>query len=197
MLSKEKLINYYLKDNKSAREIAQIFRVSENKVTYWLKKYKIPKRSISEAIYAKHNPQGDPFHVREAKNIEDAKLLGFGLGLYWGEGNKRNPNSIRLGNTDPGLIRKFLEFLIKILGIDKKKMRFGLQIFSDIKPQVALKYWLNELRPFKIGKDQFHKVIITPSRSLGTYREKSKYGVLMIYFCNIKLKKILDDMLPG
>ncbi len=197
MLLEDKLRNLYLGKNKSTNEIAQILKVSERKVHYWLHKYNIPKRSISEAIYVKHNPQGDPFHIKSIKTVEDSKLLGFGLGLYWGEGNKRNPNSIRLGNTNPSLIRKFLEFLIVILGINKNKLRFGLQIFSDIDPQGALNYWMNELETFKIKRNQFHKVIVTPSSVVGTYKEKSKYGVLTVYFCNIKLKKILDDMLPG
>ena len=197
MLPEDKLRNLYLGKNKSTNEIAQILKVSERKVHYWLHKYNIPKRSISEAIYVKHNPQGDPFHIKSIKTVEDSKLLGFGLGLYWGEGNRRNPNSIRLGNTNPSLIRKFLEFLIVILGINKNKLRFGLQIFSDISPQGALNYWMDELKTFKIKRDQFHKVIVTPSRAVGTYKEKSKYGVLTVYFCNIKLKKILDGMLPG
>jgi hypothetical protein len=123
--------------------------------------------------------------------------MGLGLGLYWGEGNQRNLNSIRLGNTDPRLVSKFLEFLIKVMGVDKSRLRFGLQIFSDVKPQMALQYWLNSLRPFRIKKHQFFKVVVTPSKSPGTYKEKSKYGVLTVYFCNVKLKKILDSMLPG
>jgi len=34
--------------------------------------------------------------------------------------------------------------------------------------------WLKELRKFGINKSQFFKVTVTPSRSIGNYREKSK-----------------------
>jgi len=55
---------------------------------------------------------------------------------------------------------------------------------------------LKELDKFGINKNQFFKVITTPARSSGTYREKSKWGVLTVYFSNMKLKKLLDKMLP-
>lgn len=59
-------------------------------------KYQIKRRSISDAIYHKHNPKGDPFKVKPINNIEEAQLLGMGLGLYWGEGNKANKDLVTL-----------------------------------------------------------------------------------------------------
>ena len=186
----------YLRNKKSAFEISRVFNCSEHKINYWIRKYGIQKRSISDAMYARHNPKGDPFKVKEAKTLKDAKLHGLGLGLYWGEGNKKNKNAVRLGNTNPRLIKKFIEFLVKVLGVDVKRLKFGLQIFSDMSESNILKYWLGELSKFKISRRQFFKVTVTPSRSIGNYREKSKYGVLTVNFCNTKLKKILDNMLP-
>lgn len=195
-ISRQLLCGLYLLDKNSSSEISKILKCSEHKVNYWLTKYKIPKRSISEAIYQRCNPNGDPFKVKEIKTLAGAKLLGLGLGLYWGEGNKKNKNSIRLGNTNPLIIKKFIEFLVDIFGINKNKLRFGLQIFSDIPEKRALNFWLKELSEFGIIKNQFFKVTITPSRSLGNYREKSKWGVLTVHFSNIKLKNLLDNMLP-
>ena len=107
-----RLRRLYSDEHKSAQEIAEIFNCSSNRINYWLKKYYITKRSISDAIYIKHNPNGDPFEFVPPRNIEEAKLFGLGLGLYWGEGNKANKNTVRLGNTDPVLLNKFIEFLI-------------------------------------------------------------------------------------
>ena len=195
-LDESKLRELYARQKLSAREVAKIFGCSEHKVNYWLSAHRITKRSISEAIYVKHNPKGDPFQFKSPRNLEDAKLLGLGLGLYWGEGNKRSKNSVRLGNTNPALIKKFIEFLIKIFNIDKTKLRFGLQIFSDTSRKNALGFWLRELKRFNISRQQFFKVIITPSRGIGNYRDKSKFGVLTVYFSNSKIKKVIDDMLP-
>ena len=195
-ISKNTLSDLYIEKKHSVSEIARIFKCSENKINYWIKKFKIQKRSLADAMYAKHNPQGDPFLVKAPETLEEAKLLGLGLGLYWGEGNKRNKNSIRLGNTDPRLVAKFIEFLVKIFEIKRSKLRFGLQIFGDMAPSVTLKFWLKQLKEFGITKGQFFKITVTPSRSLGNYREKSKFGVLTVHFANVKLKKIIDSMLP-
>ena len=186
----------YVNNKKSSAEIAKIFNCSERAVNYWLTRYEVKKRSISEAVYLKNNPNGDPFKIRTIKTVQDAKLLGLGLGLYWGEGNKKSKNSVRLGNTDPKLIKKFLEFLMRICGIEKKKLRFGLQVFSDMNTDQTLRFWLKELRGYGINRSQFFKVTVTPSRSLGTYKEKSKFGVMTVHFCNTKLKNLIDKMLP-
>ena len=115
-------------------------------------------------------------------------LYGLGLGLYWGEGNKKNLNSVRLGNTDPKLIKKFLEFLETVYFIDKRRLRFGLQIFNDMDSRRVLLFWQKELG---ISSSRFYKVTVTPTRGIGTYREKTKYGVLSIYFHNKKLRDVI------
>ena len=122
--SEDVLKDLYIQKKQSVSEIARIFKCSENRINYWIKKFKIQKRSLADAMYAKYNPNGDPFLIKEPKTLDQAKLLGLGLGLYWGEGNKKNRNSIRLGNTDPRLIKMFLRFMLEIFGIKKEKLRF-------------------------------------------------------------------------
>jgi len=103
-VNKNILEKLYSDQKMSAAEIATHFNCSQSKINYWLCKYNLPKRSISEALYLRHNPNGDPFTVRKISCHEDAFIFGLGLGLYWGEGNKKNGHSIRLGNTDVHLI---------------------------------------------------------------------------------------------
>ncbi len=186
-LSKEKLLELYVRQNKSTEEIGKIFGCSGHKVAYWMEKYKIPRRNQSEATYQKRNPLGDPFKSSEPSSLNEALLMGMGLGLYWGEGNKLNKNSIRLGNTDPALVRTFITFL-NLFNINEDKLRFGLQIFSDVKPMEALDFWIKQL---KVNKSHFQKVVVTPSRGAGTYRRKLKYGVLTVYFNNKKLRNVI------
>ncbi len=189
-LSKEKLSELYLAKKNSTAIIAKTFGCSENKVNYWLIRHGIQKRSIAEAMYVKHNPAGDPFKIKLPKTIDEGMLWGLGLGLYWGEGTKANKHSIRLGNTDSRLIRKFIDFLIHSCNIKEEKLRFGLQIFSDTRAKEAVRFWCKELG---VSLSQFQKVIVTPSRGSGTYRNKSKYGVLVVQFHNRKLRDIICD----
>ncbi|MDO8667585.1 MAG: hypothetical protein Q7K35_00615 [bacterium] len=189
----EYLNNLYIDQHKSASEISKLISCSPNRINYWLKKYKISKRTISEAVYIKHNPDGDPFEFISPKNLEEAKLFGLGIGLYWGEGNRANKNTVRLGNSDAALLNKFIEFLIKFFNINKKDLKFHLHTFSDINIDEALMYWTKKL---KVEKKQFYKPFVTKSGSLGTYKKKSKYGVLTVYYGNIKLKNKLISLLP-
>lgn len=187
-LRKEKLEKFYRKESKSSAEIAKIFNCSEHKVNYWLEKYNIKKRSISEAMYIKYNPYGDPFIIKKPSNFYEATLFGLGIGLYWGEGNKKNKTSIKLGNTDPFLIKKFIEFLKLLCGIHTEKLRFSLQIFSDLNPLQAKRFWVKKLG---VSLHQFTKTTITPPRGIGNYKNKNQSGVLTVHFHNRKLRDII------
>lgn len=187
-MDKELLTRLYVKDKKSVQNIASALRASPGKVNYWLQKYGIEKRSISEAIYVRHNPHGDPFHQYQFSIDRSSFLFGLGVGLYWGEGTKRNEYAVRLGNTDPYLIRAFLIFLENIYGIEKMRLRFGLQIFSDMDQKKEERFWRDFLHA---EASQFYKTINTRSGKLGSYRNKSEHGVLTIYFGNKKLRDLL------
>jgi len=182
------------KQGLSLHEIADKHGISCSQVVYWARKYNLPRRSHSEATYLKRNPAGDPFRLRHAYSVKDAFLEGLGLGLYWGEGNKKNREAIRLGNTNARLVKKFIEFLTRNYQIDKKRLRFGVQIFSDTSPELALQYWQKELG---FPQSHFQKVVVTRARSIGTYKEKSKYGVLTVYYCNKKLRDIINHKIEN
>jgi hypothetical protein len=191
-LDYEKLNNLYIKKGKSVPEIARILNCSEHKVNYWFNKYNIEKRNISDAIYLKYNPNGDPFFFTPPKNMKEAELFGLGIGLYWGEGNKLNKNTVKLGNSDPVLLNKFILFLIKFFNIKKKDLKFHLHTFSDINIEDCYNYWIKEL---KIHKKQFYKPTITITGKLGTYRKKCDYGVLTLYYGNTKLRNKLIELI--
>lgn len=193
MITQNELNKLYIDKGMSMKEIATSLSCSVHKVAYWMDKHKISRRTISDAIYTKNNPLGNPFNIKQPSSIEDAKLLGMGIGLYWGEGTKANKHSVRLGNTDPKLLLTFIEFLIKICEVDESKLKFGLQIFTDIDPEVALNFWVDQL---KVDASKFYKTTTTISGSIGTYKNKNRYGVVTIYFNNKKLRDILVGMLP-
>jgi len=193
-LSREVLALLYTERGKSMAEIANIIGCSHHKVIYWMERYKISRRTRSDATYKKRNPQGDPFLFRTPQTQKERELFGLGVGLFWGEGTKAiKTNSVRLGNSDPALLRFFVEFLVIFFGVKKEDMRFGLQLFNDVSVSEALDFWGKELR---IGRKQFYKVIITPSRGSGTYRKKSRFGVVTVYYNNKRLKDKLVSLLP-
>lgn len=101
---------------------------------------------------------------------------------------------MRLANSDPGLLVKFIEFLEKVFNIERKKLRFGIQISNDVSPADALNFWKNIL---KVRKMQFYKTIISPARGKGTYKTKCQYGVVIVYFNNVKLKRLMCTLIEN
>lgn len=170
-------------------DIAKKLNKSHHQIVYWMSQYNITRRSWSEATYVKRNPNGDPFKVKKDLSTDEERLKGLGLGIFLGEGNKLFKSGIRVGNTNPFIIRKFIEFLMKICGVKKEKLRFGLVVFNDSDPKKALLYWQKEL---DVNDNQFAKVVIIPPQGKGTYKHKSKNGVLTIGCYNTKLRKWLD-----
>lgn len=193
MLNQATLYKLYVTQKMSSTSIAKRFGCSAHKINYWLKKYNIPKRSISDAIYAKHNPNGDPFTLPVIDTVEKGKLYGMGIGLYWGEGTKANKYAIRLGNSDPELIKTFMLFLTELYGVSRHDFKFGLQVFSDVHPEECLLYWTNALA---VSSSQFYRIHVTPSGSIGTYRHKNTHGVVTLYYHNKRLRDIIVNALP-
>ena len=194
-LSFKRLSDLYINKHKSAAEIAILVGYSENGVNYWLRKYGVKKRNLSDAIYFKHNPNGDPFAIKEKLSKKEVELKGIGLGIYWGEGDKSpNNTSVRVGNTDPFLIKKFREFLRKIYQVKERKFSYGLILFNDAEELKAVNFWKKHLG---IKRKQLGKITIIPPQGKGTYRKKSEYGVLTMSFTNKKLKEYILESIKN
>jgi len=193
MLARQTLRKLYVERKLSMAQVADTLGCSNHKVEYWLKRHGIERRSRSDAGYIRKNPHGDPFNLKTIVTKEDAYLYGVGIGLYWGEGTKANQYSVRLGNSDPRLIATFIEFLVKLFGVKRSDLRFGLQIFTDIDAEKALDYWSKTLL---VQTTQFYKPHVTRSIRKGTYAYKSQYGVVTVYYNNKKLRDIIVNALP-
>jgi hypothetical protein len=188
----DKIAQMY-RSGRSMAEIAKHLGKSAHQVQRHLDKAGVARRNRSDATYLKRNPDGDPFLLLQPQILPEAELLGWGLGLYWGEGTKSDSNSVRLGNTDPALLRKFVKFLTEICHVSADKIRYGLQIFQDINQENAVNYWLKELN---IRREQLlPTIVVSPRQGHGTYRKKSQYGVVTVYFNNKKLRDALVGML--
>lgn len=183
------LSRLYFKNKHSVSEIAKIFKCSENKINYWLRKYKISKRSVSEAIYVKSNPDGDPFKIKKLKTRKDIELFNLGVGLFLGEGTKKNKFKVVLANSDPKISKLFLKFLRKICKINEKKIKAALNIFDDINVKMAINFWSGATG---IPISRFGKTMVRKSKG-GTYKNKSQHGTLTLYVSNTKLKILMDE----
>lgn len=192
-------LNQEYNEGRSLQEIATKLGHSVHKITYWMRKYGLPRRNRSDAAYIQQNPDGDPFKIKEARSYRDILLYGLGIGIYWGEGNKASKCAVRVGNTDLELLKLFKKFLLEICQVKEEKIGYSIICFNDSDPQIARNYWASQLN---INPNKFGKITQIPTQGKGTYKKKSLYGVCSIEVGNIKLKrwimsKLSSNVLPG
>lgn len=190
-LEKNVLLSLYGKGN-SAAQIAIILHCSMHKVIYWMDKFDIPRRNLSDALYCKNNPHGDPYSISSIDTIQQSFLYGLGLGIYWGEGNKVSRHSVRVSNSDPSVIKAFLHFLKKICHLKDGKVSYSLICFKNQDSEILRVYWSSVL---KISPKKFGTITKVPSHGKGTYKRIQPFGVCSVSVGNIKLKAWMLEQL--
>lgn len=186
-IPKAELMRLYYAEQRSMQEIADLFGCSANKIVYWMNYYGLERRQISDAVYAKWNPDGDPFCIHEPQTLEEHQLFALAIGLYMGEGAKTQ-GRLLFANNHVGMHRIFLLFLERICGVDRSKVSAVINIFDDCDIEQVTMWWCEQLN---LSKDQFFAPFIRTSK--GTeYTKKTQYGTLSLSFVNIKLAKIVQ-----
>ncbi|MDP2663986.1 MAG: hypothetical protein Q8P08_00910 [bacterium] len=113
--------------------------------------------------------------------------------LYLGEGSKKQRGALMFGNSDPSVVRLFLNLLRYCYNIDEKKFRCTLQCRADQNIKKLEKFWS---KITGIPPSQFYKARIDP-RTIGKPSKKLDYkGVCRIdYFSGdvfMELKQIIE-----
>lgn len=190
IISKDELSKLY-SSGQSLSEVAKTLGTSVHKIRYWMNKYNLKTRSISEGAYLKANPDGDPFKIKDNFSKNEVFLLGLGIGIYWGEGTKSDGcSSLKVANSDPGIIRTFTAFLKSVCQLKTERFSYSIVCFNDTTRESARKYWSKELN---IPPEKFGKITVIPKQGRGTYKKKSSYGVCTIQGNNVKLRRWVLD----
>ncbi len=141
-------------------------------------------------------------HIGELNNRE---LMVIGAALYWGEGYK-NFNQKKsaypylcLGNSDPRMIVVFINFLEKILGITKDRIKAPIFIYPGMVPEEAINYWQNLT---KIPRENF-RCQMAMSRASQRKRPKNllPYGTLQLRVIKrqefFKIRGLIDGIIKS
>ncbi len=97
--------------------------------------------------YQKAESEARQFLIENSNN----SLFTFGIGAYWGEGDKASKNGFRIANSDPEFIKLFIKFLIEVCKVEKEKIRLYLMIYDDLNKEHVLDFWVD-----KLGVDRTH-----------------------------------------
>jgi hypothetical protein len=104
-----------------------------------------------------------------------------GLFLYWGEGTKGSNTSVVLTNTNPAMLKFFIQWL-KLLGIKRNQLTCRLHLYSDMNIKKSIDFWSKEL---KIPINQFRKSYIKKTKLSGlTHKHGFGKGTCCVIFNN-------------
>ena len=122
--------------------------------------------------------------IKEIRSLEEAKKLIKVLSykeklillsaLYWGEGSKKD---FGLSNTDPNLIRTFVNCLKDVFKIEDTRLRISIRIYQDLDREKCLEFWS---KVTGVRKDNFVSINVLEGKKKG----KLEYGM-----CRVRVLK--------
>ena len=116
-------------------------------------------------------------------------LFVAGLCLYWGEGEKISKHHVKISNTDPLMIKIFVQFLMKICGVGKNKIKAHLLLYPDLSPEICIPYWS---KISGIEKGNFNKCVVINGKHV---TRRLKYGVCVVEISSSYLKEKINTWL--
>lgn len=191
------------KQEMSYSQIKRILGVSKSTLSYWLRDFPLSKERIRElrdrnesriekfreTMRLKRERRLTSFYNEEKKKwlpFSKRELFIAGLFLYWGEGSKKVPCQLSLNNTDPKVIKFYLYWLVKILGVPKNEIRAYVHLYKDMNIKKETLFWSLLL---KISPDQFVKPYIKESTRSQIDHKGFGHGTCALYVNNVRLKE--------
>lgn len=189
------------KEGKSYSEIKQILAIGKGTLSVWLRDMPLSKKQIRELRDV--NPRRIESFRETMRQKREARLLAVykkskldikdlsrrelflaGLYLYWGEGSKSSKGVVSVANTDPAMIKAFLDWL-NYMCIPRSKLKVRLHLYEDMDEKKETVFWSKELN---IPASQFRTPYRKNSRLVDiTYKNGYGHGTCNLYFENTAL----------
>ena len=193
---------------------------SKGTLSYWFKNLILPlrarKRLKAKILDAKKrglfkfNKERTLSIIKENQRIlaesqgkipkfSQTNLLILGTALYWGEGTtrvkQRGYQVVSFSNSDPEMIKIFMIYLRKILGIPENKIKPGIHIYPNLNPEKVKKFWSSIT---KLPKEKFY-IFQNVSRASKFIRPKNflPYGTLNIRVNDRRLFNKIKGYIAG
>jgi transcriptional regulator with XRE-family HTH domain len=133
-------------------EIAAELGVARSSVSVWCRDVVFEPRPRNRGNAADRRPH--PQHLAKLAEIErlrdealarigtlsERDLLIAGVALYAGEGTKQG-STVAFANTDPRMVRTFLQFLRAFFPIDESRLRVRLYLHEGLDLDAATCFW--------------------------------------------------------
>ncbi len=181
----------------SYSQIKEKLGISKSTLSGWLEPYPLSRERIRELRYVSprriesfRQTMAKKKHDRLDKVYEKAKkdigklsrreiMLG-GLFLYWGEGYKTATATTAVANTDPAMLKFFVEWL-KEIKAPMEKLKVKIHIYRDMNKDKTIDFWRKEL---DLPQSCFGQVYVKNSKLSGlSYKNGFGHGT-----CNILVR---------
>lgn len=189
------------KQGESIGEISRILRANKSTVSYWCRDISLSRSQLQKIaerqraggalgrLRAAEMKRAERLRAIESEARRGAKDVGtigkrdifmLGLALYWGEGYKSANDECGLTNSDPRIIRAYIEWLQQIYGEDLSNLILRVSINGDHKHRVdrVEQYWSKVTR---IPRSQFTKTSLIRTRAKKVYANADEhFGTLRV-----------------
>jgi len=188
-------------EGKSYSDIKEVLGIGKGTLSVWLQDMPLSREQIRqlrdlnprriESFRATMKNKRDK-RLQEVSNrvrleigeLTRRELLIAGLYLYWGEGMKAQRGTVGIANTDPAVIKTFIEWL-EIAGVPKGKLVVRLHLYSDMHTEQETEYWSKILL---LPRTQFRKPYVKTSTLSGlTYKGGHGHGTCNLLFENMAM----------
>ncbi len=171
----------------SVKEIARRLQVSKSSVSLWVRDVILSAAQREELSVHRAFAAANERRMLDARqkrleyqqrgrlkaNRNDIRYMA-GCMLYWAEGSKKR-NDVVFVNSDPEMVRFFIDFLRDYYGVENKEIALTLQVHktSAISFEQTRDFWLDHL---KLDLTCLRKCVIKEGQPDG----KLKYGIARV-----------------
>ncbi len=204
-MRKDKQIAIKLRrQNKSYNEISKMLGISKGTLSAWFINDRLSQKTKKEltklalintlkrvnkwvatnkARWREWRKEAREEAINEFPKLCHNQLFIAGLMLYWAEGDNKLGNPVRFTNTDPRMIRLYIQFLLRILKIKKETVRPALILYPDLEENNCLEFWS---KITTVPVSQFYKTQFIKGRHKTA---RLSDGICMITCGNRQLKE--------
>lgn len=185
------------KSGLSYSQIKEALKVSKSSLSLWLRDLPLSEERIRElrdrsyiriektreTKRMKKDQRRTKVYEKVSSDIEKSsnKLFVSGFYLYWGEGTKTAEYSVCVTNTDPSIIRCFVQWM-NVLGVPADKLKLKLHLYSDQDENEIKKFWTKKTG---IPLTNFYKTYLKESKlSRKTYKGMFQHGTCVVFYHN-------------
>jgi len=188
----DKIKDLYYAQKKHMSQIAGHYNVSIDAVASFMRRHNLKRRTPAESNGINYKRKCPSFKRHLPLNSYERELEVAGIMLYWAEGYKSiHGNTVDFANSDPVMIKVFLNFLRTSFVIGETKLRVYLYCYSNQNLQELIRQWSSICH---IPRSQFSKPYVRTDFN-PEQKRKMALGMIHVRYHDKKLLLEIKNMI--